>query len=362
MPKKEKLADARAAAREEHRSNRSRRAHMRLSLAGWSAPEAAALTAQLATAGLCLQRVAPDGNCLFRALADNMWGDAERHIELRAACVREMLVRSHHYSAFLLEEDLFDLDVDGWSGYVEKMALSGTWGGNSELLAVADALSREIVVHQAGERPWIVTPDAAAAAAAAPPLHVAYDGTHYDSVRRLGVMEGPSEHLRMEAKAVVTPAVSVPPEPSRAETAVLRSFPDGSVSLDAARAALAAALGDVEEAVEALACAAAGDGETTTKNEPELPSNGGKDDSESAADADARARRKARSAITSAAAVADSSSPASNKKKEGARNGPCPCGSSKVFKKCCIGKPSVAKISEGGGAAHFADKLSALHI
>ena len=372
MPKQKKAifaAASRAAGfKTDHRADRSKRAHLRLSLAGWSNTEAAALTELLGKQGLCLQRVAPDGNCLFRALADNLWGESERHVELRAACVTGMVARSDHYAAFLLEEDLADLGVWGFDGYIEKMALDGTWGGNSELLAVADSLSREIIVHQAGERPWGVTPAAAAVAALLPPLHVAYDGTHYDSVRRMGAMEGPAEHERASlsfgnnqtAAAAATQHIL----PSRAETAVLRAFPDGSVSLTQAGAALVASLGNIDAAIDALALAAAriaagGEGEEEGEGGSggdAVDNNNNATSSSSTATAD-RLRRAAARIATAASGGGGSgngleSATKETKKKEGARNGPCVCGSGKLTKKCCALKS--VKVSASAMAVSLA--------
>jgi len=38
---------------------------------------------QLARYGLRVKETRPDGNCMFRAVADQMYGDQERHEEIR---------------------------------------------------------------------------------------------------------------------------------------------------------------------------------------------------------------------------------------------------------------------------------------
>ena len=38
-----------------------------------------------------------DGNCQFRALADQLFGDQERHAECRAVCMNQLRAESEHY-------------------------------------------------------------------------------------------------------------------------------------------------------------------------------------------------------------------------------------------------------------------------
>lgn len=39
---------------------------------------------QLSRYGLRIKEMDPDGNCMFRAIADQLWGAPERHGEVRA--------------------------------------------------------------------------------------------------------------------------------------------------------------------------------------------------------------------------------------------------------------------------------------
>ena len=42
-------------------------------------------------------QVRGDGNCQFRALADQLFGDQERHAECRAVCMNQLRAESEHY-------------------------------------------------------------------------------------------------------------------------------------------------------------------------------------------------------------------------------------------------------------------------
>lgn len=67
-----------------------------------------------------------------------------------------------------------------WTDGGHHITQDGTWGGNLELQALSLHLERNIVVHQAGQRPWVLQNHKENPT----PLHVAYHGAeHYNSVR-----------------------------------------------------------------------------------------------------------------------------------------------------------------------------------
>eukprot|EP01105_Mastigella_eilhardi_P027831 TRINITY_DN8818_c0_g1_i1.p2 TRINITY_DN8818_c0_g1~~TRINITY_DN8818_c0_g1_i1.p2 ORF type:complete len:284 (-),score=106.28 TRINITY_DN8818_c0_g1_i1:79-894(-) len=152
--------------------------------AGPSAAEAesAALDAALAPLGLAVKEVAADGNCLFNALADQL-GKAQTPQRLREAAADYIWEHEADFEGFV------EVAGGGGSGraavheHCERLRRPGTWGGQLELVALADALGRPIHVHAAdgavqvhGER------------FAAPPLRVSFHrhafalGEHYNSV------------------------------------------------------------------------------------------------------------------------------------------------------------------------------------
>ncbi|KAH8914524.1 cysteine proteinase [Atractiella rhizophila] len=103
------------------------------------------LKAQLKSMGLYAAHTMGDGNCLFRALSDQLFGTPNAHLQLRKETVE--FVRSHReqYLAFV------DEDVWGnWDGYLRGMSTSGTYGGHLELSAFAKLKRRRIKVVQPG--------------------------------------------------------------------------------------------------------------------------------------------------------------------------------------------------------------------
>jgi hypothetical protein len=161
--------------------------------------EVATLRRQHGEAGLALREVQGDGNCLFRAVSDQLFGHEGEAQALRARCCDYLATHSDSFSPFLLEEE-------GWATfdeYVRAMRGDGEWAGNMELQALSLALRLNFVIHQAGQPHWELVnahdgPPAAggragkggtgAATTAGPrALHLAYqEGDHYNSVRGAG--------------------------------------------------------------------------------------------------------------------------------------------------------------------------------
>ncbi|KAL2914756.1 hypothetical protein HK105_205687 [Polyrhizophydium stewartii] len=144
------------------------------------------LERQLAALGLCIKDMNGDGNCLFRALSDQLFGGPDRHGECRQAACDHMQAHPDLYAPFV--------DDGSLDSHIKRMRKPGVFGGNMELVAFARTHAVDIAVHQAGQPIWIVdgadAVDQPAAAQAArqpeprPVLHVAYHSwEHYSSVR-----------------------------------------------------------------------------------------------------------------------------------------------------------------------------------
>ncbi|CEG37822.1 OTU (ovarian tumor)-like cysteine protease [Plasmopara halstedii] len=129
------------------------------------------MRSQLANVGCKLLLVEADGNCLFRALSDQLYGDQHRHDD----------VRKHHRNDF----EPFMEDDEKFEKYCERIREDGTWGGNQELYAAARLFQVYIIVHQDQlEAPIMVIECDRLRPTRI--IHVAYHSEdHYDSVRSL---------------------------------------------------------------------------------------------------------------------------------------------------------------------------------
>ena len=128
------------------------------------------MRAQLRDLGLRMEPVAADGNCFFRALSDQRWGDDSHHAALRRDVVEYMKKNREAFEPFI-EDD------EKWDTYVARMSEDGAWAGNVELQAASVVCFANLCVHQAGQPRWEITnyPNADRF------FHVAYqDGDHYN--------------------------------------------------------------------------------------------------------------------------------------------------------------------------------------
>ncbi|XP_074761100.1 OTU domain-containing protein 4 isoform X2 [Athene noctua] len=95
---------------------------------GVSAPGDASMDGYLRSQGLYRKRVAKDGSCLFRAVAEQVLHSQSRHIDVRMACVEYLRKNREKFEAFIegpFEEYLKSLEnPQEWVGQVEISALS----------------------------------------------------------------------------------------------------------------------------------------------------------------------------------------------------------------------------------------------
>jgi OTU domain-containing protein 5 len=114
-----------------------------------------------------------DGNCLFRSIADQIYGDEEMHSVVRAMCMDYMVKERDHFSQFITED--FD-------AYITRKREDKCYGNNVEMQAFTEVFGRPIEVYSGrGDAPMNIfngsyTTDN-------PPILLSYHGgNHYNSV------------------------------------------------------------------------------------------------------------------------------------------------------------------------------------
>ncbi|DAZ97259.1 TPA: LOW QUALITY PROTEIN: hypothetical protein N0F65_009310 [Lagenidium giganteum] len=128
----------------------------------------------LASLGCKLLEVEADGNCLFRALSDQLHGTQEHHTEIRKRIVSYIESRRDEFEPFMEDEEKFE-------HYCKRMREDATWGGNQEIYAAARLFAVDVVVHQVTSRVVIECESTPRLV-----VHLCYHGTdHYDSIRML---------------------------------------------------------------------------------------------------------------------------------------------------------------------------------
>jgi hypothetical protein len=92
---------------------------------------------RLRECGMVETQIEADGNCQFRALADQLFdGDQERYAECRAAAISQLRSEPDRYREFITED---------WETYVSRMENDREWGDNITLQAAADYY--EVTAH-----------------------------------------------------------------------------------------------------------------------------------------------------------------------------------------------------------------------
>ncbi|XP_053853449.1 OTU domain-containing protein 3 isoform X1 [Vidua macroura] len=147
------------------------------------------LAGQLRALGLKLREVPGDGNCLFRALGDQLEGHSRNHLRHRQETVQFMVRQRGDFEPFVEDDVPFDK-------HVANLAKPGTFAGNDAIVAFARNNQMNVVIHQLNTPLWQIR---GTDRSDARELHIAYRyGEHYDSVRRLSDDSEAPAYLRME--------------------------------------------------------------------------------------------------------------------------------------------------------------------
>jgi len=125
--------------------------------------------------GLEIKEQEGDGNCLFRAISLQIYGDSNMHSEIRKRCLDFMEADEPHFGQFVTEESFHE--------YIARKRQDGVHGNNPEIQAISELFNRpiEVFVPENGAKPLNIfhaeykTGDA--------PIRLSYhDGNHYNAV------------------------------------------------------------------------------------------------------------------------------------------------------------------------------------
>ncbi|KAA8549906.1 hypothetical protein F0562_001590 [Nyssa sinensis] len=96
------------------------------------------------TKGLEVKRMLEDGNCLFRAVADQVYGDSEVYDEVRQMCMDYMERERDHFSQFITE---------GFTSYCKRKRRDKVYGNNMEIQALSEMYNRPIHIYSYSTEP-----------------------------------------------------------------------------------------------------------------------------------------------------------------------------------------------------------------
>ncbi|XP_065314191.1 uncharacterized protein LOC135923397 isoform X2 [Gordionus sp. m RMFG-2023] len=89
--------------------------------------------------GYKIKKMSEDGACLFRAVADQVYGDQEMHGIIRKHCMDYMLKNGDYYSQFITEN--FDK-------YITRKSKDNSHGNHLEIQAMAEMYNRPMEVYE----------------------------------------------------------------------------------------------------------------------------------------------------------------------------------------------------------------------
>ncbi|KAG8387472.1 hypothetical protein BUALT_Bualt02G0024800 [Buddleja alternifolia] len=145
--------------------------------------------------GLEVRKMLEDGNCLFRAVADQVYGDSELYDLVRQMCIDYMERERDHFSQFITE---------GFTSYCKRkrrdksekildsaMGLQ-VYGNNMEIQALSEMYNRPIHIYSYSTEPINIFHGSYNTET--PPIRLSYHhGNHYNSLvdpRRLSIGAG----------------------------------------------------------------------------------------------------------------------------------------------------------------------------
>lgn len=301
--------------------------------------------AQLDALGLKIIQMTADGNCFFRALADQLEGNEDEHMKYRKMVVDFIRNNQETYEPFIEDQVPFD-------EYCQSMENDGTWAGHMELQAASLVTHSNICIHQKMSPRWYIqnfdNRDARM-------IHLSYhDEEHYNSVRvKEDTCAGAARPVIIKADADISTIshqakVSLTNKSKGiadknvipAESIKMVMAGSGCENAKKAEHVLLQVHGDIDAAMEFL-IAEQGSEDLLVENKivtfPAANSHGENQNSSSkqpVAAYDSKTRKENHSCGTTGRTHADNSSE-NAKKMIPSRNKACPCGSKKKYKSCC---------------------------
>ncbi|CAH8361241.1 unnamed protein product [Eruca vesicaria subsp. sativa] len=122
--------------------------------------------------GFEIRRMLADGNCLFRAVADQVYGDSESYDMTRQMCMDYMEHERDHFSQFITE---------GFTSYMKRKRRNKVYGNNVEIQALAEMYNRPIHIYSYSTEPINIFQGSYNTDT--PPIRLSYHhGNHYNSL------------------------------------------------------------------------------------------------------------------------------------------------------------------------------------
>ncbi|KAL1536511.1 ubiquitinyl hydrolase 1 [Salvia divinorum] len=301
------------------------------------------LREQLDVLSLKIIQVTADGNCFFRALADQLEGDEDQHEKYRGMVVGFIKDNREMFEPFVEDEIPFD-------DYCQSMGEDGTWAGHMELQAASLVTHSNICIHRNMSPRWYIQnfdkQDA-------PMIHLSYhDGEHYNSVRsKDDTCSGPARPIVIKGDADLSAKSNQPKTVARKSTEEYRrdALYENSIKMVKARSgcedarkveqALQQVGGIVDAAIEVLVAeeGSADHKVVEAESSPLIQTPNGNEERQAEKD---HHRLLVQDTMIELELSGNDAETKNTKElqpdeKKISRNKACPCGSKKKYKSCC---------------------------
>ncbi|ERN12095.1 hypothetical protein AMTR_s00035p00239450 [Amborella trichopoda] len=296
---------------------------------------------QLDALGLKIIQVTSDGNCLFRALADQLEGNEEEHHKYRVLVVDHITKHREEFEPFIEDDVPFD-------EYCQSMKQDSTWAGHMELQVASLVTHCNICIHRVMSPRWYIRNFSSSRTHM---VHLSYhDGEHYNSVRlKDDGCHGPARPIVIEVDADLS-AKSLKEKTASAKfkssynskiidpaSVKLVSLGTGCENINKVEQILNEVGGDIDAAIEFLIAEQGVEENMMSIDKPCTdPSEfGNSEQSKKANHASNGEDIRAGELLPIQHVVSPSSPSKVSTVNNIARNKLCPCGSKKKYKNCC---------------------------
>ncbi|KAM4663882.1 OTU domain-containing protein 5 isoform 2-T2 [Discoglossus pictus] len=94
--------------------------------------------------GFIIKQMKEDGACLFRAVADQVYGDQDMHEVVRKHCMDYLMKNADYFSSYVTED---------FTTYINRKRKNNCHGNHIEMQAMAEMYNRPVEVYQYGTEP-----------------------------------------------------------------------------------------------------------------------------------------------------------------------------------------------------------------
>lgn len=126
------------------------------------------------TKGFVINRMSSDGACMFRAVADQIYGDQDMHSVVRQHCMDYMVKNEEFFSKYITEN---------FTSYIIRKRFDHTFGNHVELHALSEMYNRNVEVYQYSCDPINTFSSRSQTDDVYPPIRLSYHANiHYNSI------------------------------------------------------------------------------------------------------------------------------------------------------------------------------------